>query len=57
VRQYLNRVPPQLETIGANHKEVIGLSDSRGGTRTRDPAIMSENASPADRDSSSDDAA
>ena len=33
------------------------LTNSRGGTRTRDPGIMSENVAPADRDSSNDDAA
>jgi hypothetical protein len=30
---------------------------SRGGTRTRDPGIMSESATPSDLDSTSDDAA
>jgi hypothetical protein len=33
------------------------LIDSRGGTRTRDPGIMREDAEPADHESSSDDAA
>jgi hypothetical protein len=33
------------------------LSNSRGGTRTRDPGIMSETATPVDHDCTSDDAA
>ena len=33
------------------------LIDSRGGTRTRDPGIMSETLTPLPRDSTTDDAA
>jgi len=33
------------------------IESSRGGTRTRDPGIMSENIEPSEREPSSDDAA
>jgi hypothetical protein len=33
------------------------LTNSRGGTRTRDPGILSENAKPSGRNSTGDDAA
>jgi len=31
----------EKKTIRANHPKVIGSFDSRGGTRTHDPGIMS----------------
>ena len=38
----------------ANVNDASDFDHSRGGTRTRDPGIMSENATPVDRDSTSE---